>query len=163
MKLLIYSLILFSFIVNAETTKKKTNIINQEAVEAYSLLILQKKYVPQANKELSELERKKTRYETGLAKLAKSSRSYKTRKAEYDVILKTIKAKKIIIVYTKTFKTYIEEKQEENFSNVDKHEAILAKLKTAYLTESGEDFPNVKRESIIKLRSNPSKRRSSKK
>ncbi|EDM29053.1 hypothetical protein LNTAR_14592 [Lentisphaera araneosa HTCC2155] len=153
MKIFFYILISFSIILNAQEkkAKKKGNEFNQHNVEILSLKLLEKKYVPKAKKELSNLEKEKKRYEAGLAKLSKNSKSYKARKAEYDTILKNIKAQKIIIVYTTTFKKHLEEKLNKNYKNVDKHEEILAKLKDAYQTETGERFPNLESESLNHL------------
>ena len=128
----------------------------REAIPYYNF-----KYGKAANEALKELERDKSRYEAGLAKLKKGTKKYEAREKEYKDILNKIKAQKILIVYPKVLKSQLDAHDNKDSANMAKHQNTCFELQAKYKEFSGDNFPNFLGEyMIIKDRK---KNRSSKK
>jgi hypothetical protein len=121
------------------------------------------KYEPAARDSLRDLNKDKARYERGLAKLNKNSKTYKTRKAEYDVILNKIKAQKIILIFSKIYIGYLDAYDEGNVENFIKLQSTYMELQRSYKELSGEPFPNFVGEYIQTKEGRKKRKRSSQK
>ena len=99
------------------------------------------KYVPQAKKEMLELNTKIKRYEAGLAKLSKGSNKYKARMAEFKELQNQVKANKIILVY---IDHYVEMKlayKNEDMVKYKEKLKVCLRLTQTYYQLTKKSFP----------------------
>ncbi|WDE98183.1 hypothetical protein PQO03_20410 [Lentisphaera profundi] len=166
MKKIIYTLvILLSSQLLAQKNMKIAYSDNQlEQLKA--LEFFEYNYVKKAKKELTEVKKTITKYERGLAKLAKKSKVYKTRYAELKELKNEEKSHKILILYPSIYTKAIDFYVANNFVEQQKHMKLKMELEKQYKELSKKDFPNIAGEySLYKKgkKRKPSKRTASSK
>lgn len=167
MKYFILLIISFSFLHSKEQEGPKPGslewiILQQKITRAYkraAIPYFKEKYEKLAKEKLRELDRNKTRYEAGLAKLTKGTKRYKARESEFKDILNKIKAQKIILIYAKQFTAQLDAYDSKDNQKHIKQKTICEGLRDKYSEYTGEKFPNfIEEYKIIRSKKKGSKK-----
>ena len=117
----------------------------QKITRAYkraAIPYFREKYEALAKEKLRDLNKEKTRYEAGLAKLTKGTKRYKAREAEFKTILNKIKAQKILLIYAKMFTAQLDAYDAKDTATHNKQNIICTELRNKYTEFTNEPFPN---------------------
>ncbi|MDD7986878.1 hypothetical protein PQO01_18170 [Lentisphaera marina] len=136
-----YLIIFFLSLGTLAQSNTKLKYSEQHISELKALKYYNKKYAEPAKKEIADLQKDIDRYKTGLAKLNKNSKTYKTRYKELQSFEQQQKAYKILVLYPSLHIKAIEAYTQENFASYQKNLKLKLAAERKYKELANKPFP----------------------